>query len=363
MRQLLFYIVCTLFLFGCEANNHPKKSEVIRENTSSEQEKVENEAWKMVPIKAVDDEAFVSVKSLVDITNGKANFDKINKTLLLFIGNHQYSFIHTVPVFERNGLFLPGDENDFQIIDDQAWLSMDFIHNALELKVKRENDQALINIPAALKQDANNEVSKLSELGSIENIIDIMSVLESPIKGAKVDTIPSHLPGAKRVYRNGVHEGMDWYGFSTGVPMNRETEVYAMADGIIVRADHEYKKYKSEEERNADLKIASETGFTPVYILDRLRGRQVWVQYDNGLQARFAHLDSISESLQVGDAVTSETLIGHVGNSGTSGDVKGNQSELHLHLDLLYRGELFWKGLSEKEIETVLKTVFIKQKG
>ncbi len=339
-----------MFILGCE-------SSFFRNNTNNTDEKMENTTWIEVSQKKVGEQVFIPVDSLINTTKAKANFDEVNKTLLLNAGEHQFYFIQAVPVVQKNGLLLPIAANDFEIMDDKAWLSLNFLKDKLGMVVKFQNDKALINSTTTL-EPKSNEVTELSSFGSIENVMEIMGILESPIKGAQVDTIPSHLPGAKRAYRNGVHEGMDWYGFSTGVPMNEQTEVFAMGDGIVVRADHQYNSYSSKEERNRELELAAEVGFTPVYILDRLRGRQVWIQYENGLQARFAHLDRIPEKLKVGDGVSAETLVGYVGNTGTSGDVKGDRTELHLHLDLLYRGELFWKGLTEKEIEKVLKAIF-----
>lgn len=348
LQKLLLCLACLMFIFGCEPS------------TSEKKEEMENGTWTEVLQKKVGERIFVPVESLINTTRAKVNFDGVNKTLRLDSGEDQFYFIYMVPVVQRNGLLLPIAADDFKIIDDKAWLSLNFLQDKLGIDVRAQNDKAFINTSKAIKPNANNEVTELTYLGSIENVIEIMDVLERPIKGAQIDTIPTHLPGAKRPYRNGVHEGMDWYGFSTGVPMNEQTKVFAMSDGVVVRADHQYNSYSSKEERNRDLGIAARVGFTPDYILDRLRGRQVWIQYENGLQARFAHLDKIPEDLKVGDGVTADTLIGYVGNTGTSGDVKGDRSELHLHLDLLYRGELFWKGLSEKEIEKVLKTVFTK---
>ncbi|WP_458414044.1 M23 family metallopeptidase [Schinkia sp. CFF1] len=348
MKKLLLCIICLMLIIGCQA---------AKEKTETK-EKRENETWQHVAYKTLGTRVFIPVQSVKEITSGEANFDNINKTLLLHYGGNQYFFIYNVPVVQKNGLFLPGQKDDFQIISGEAWLSKRFINDTLGLNVRVASNQAFIEKMKRAGHRTNNEVTTLSPLGSVDNVREIMGGLQSPIKKAQVDTIPSHLPGAKRAYRNGVHEGMDWYGFSTGVPMNRKTEVYAMATGVVVRADHEYNRYLSREERSRDLKDAAEIGFTPAYMLDRLRGRQVWVQYENGLQARFAHLDRIPEDLNVGDTVTADYLIGYVGNSGTSGDVKKDDSELHLHLDLLYRGELFWKGLTEKEIEKIVKTVF-----
>ncbi|HHW38229.1 MAG TPA: M23 family metallopeptidase [Bacillales bacterium] len=351
MKKLLFCLASIMLMLGCE-------SSLSRNNTNNKIEKIENETWTEVPQKKVGEQVFIPVESLISTINTKADFDEVNRTLMLDVGEHQFYFVHMVPVVQKNGLLLPVAENDFNIMEDQAWLSLNFLRDNLDIGVRTENNKTFINTAKPIELKTNNEVTELSYLGSVENVIEIMDFLESPIKGAQVDTIPSHLPGAKRAYRNGVHEGMDWYGFSTGVSMNEQTKVFAMGDGVVVRADHEYNRYSSKEERNRELGMAAEVGFTPAYILDRLRGRQVWIQYENGLQARFAHLDRIPEELQVGDGVSAQTLIGYVGNTGTSGDVKGDRTELHLHLDLLYRGELFWKGLSEKEIEKVLKTIF-----
>lgn len=361
LQKLLLCLACMMFILGCESSIfHNNNTNEIMQETSEKKEKMEKQSWMEVPQKMVGERIFLPVESLINTTKAKVNFDEVNKTLKLDSGEDQFYFIHTVPVVQKNGLLLPIATEDFKIISNQAWLSLNFLQDNLGIDIKAQNDKAFINTIKAMEPKTNNEVTELTYLGSVENVIDIMDILESPIKGAQVDTIPTHLPGAKRAYRNGVHEGMDWYGFSTGVPINEQTKVFAMADGIVVRADHEYNSYTSKEERNRELEMAKDVGFTPAYILDRLRGRQVWIQYENGLQARFAHLDRIPEDVQVGDGVSAGTLIGYVGNTGTSGDVKGDRSEYHLHLDLLYRGELFWKGLTEKEIEKVLKTVFSK---
>lgn len=359
LKQLLLCLAFMELLLGCEGNFFRNNTEEIREDAINKKEKMETETWEEVPLQTVAGLEMIPVSVLIEKTNEKAHFDKINKTLTLFIGDDQYYLIHNVPVVQRNGLLIPGSKDDFKIIENQPWISINFLNDTAGLQIKLQNNKALVAISEATKKRRSNyEVTEATYLGSVENVIDIMSVLESPIRGANVDTIPSHLPGAKRSYRNGVHEGLDWYGYSTGVPINRGTEVFAMGDGIVIRADHKYNRYSSKEERNSELQIADVTGFTPTYILDRLRGRQVWIQYENGLQARFAHLDRISTNLRVGDTVTADTLVGYVGNSGTSGDVNGDNTELHLHLDLLYKGELFWKGLSQDEIKKVLTEVF-----
>ncbi len=322
--------------------------------------KVVDPNWRELSIATLDSELFFSVPAFFSEVNGSYQFDPIHKTLNMVIDNNHYYMIFGVPVLRVNGMLLPDDSYEFKIIDNEPWLPIDFLTKALGLtaNVKQGVVEFYWEPSTVFEEDSSESVAVL---GNIDQIILLMKELHNPIKGAMVDTISSHLPGARRAYRNGFHEGMDWYGFSSGVPMNRQTAVYAMGNGFVVRADHDYFKYSSVEERNKDLKIAAEEESTPEYILDRLRGRQVWVQYENGLQARFSHLDRIAEEITVGDRVTPDMLIGYVGNTGTSGEVKNNDTELHLHLDLLYKGDLFWKGLTEEQIVLALKSAFAEQ--
>lgn len=131
-----------------------------------------------------------------------------------------------------------------------------------------------------------------------------------------------------------------------------------MAEGVVVRADHDFQDYPSALIRNKDLSLTAELQETPAYIFDRLRGQQVWVQYENGVMSRFAHLDSIPANIKVGDIVNADTIIGYVGNSGTSGAVNQDGSELHLHQDLLIYGELFWKPFTLEETKEILLNIF-----
>ena len=178
--------------------------------------------------------------------------------------------------------------------------------------------------------------------------------MNSPIENASVSTEQSHLPGAPRDYRNGEHEGIDWYDHTSEAEISRDTPILGQAEGEVVRADHDFEDYESHEERNDDLELADDIGFTPEYILDRLRGKQVWVQYEDGVMMRFAHLEEIPEDIQVGEDVDEETVIGYVGNSGTSDALDGGDGGLHLHHDLLIYGELFWEPFTLDETAEVI---------
>ena len=57
-----------------------------------------------------------------------------------------------------------------------------------------------------------------------------------------------------------------------------------------------------------------------------LGGNTVWVIGAGGRVYYYAHLDRYAENLKVGDAVTTEAVIGYVGNSGNA---KGTPPHLH----------------------------------
>jgi murein DD-endopeptidase MepM/ murein hydrolase activator NlpD len=157
--------------------------------------------------------------------------------------------------------------------------------------------------------------------------------LQMPIDGAHLTSRDFQLPGAPRHYRLGVHEGMDFYGHTVGVPIDRSTNVHAVADGVVVRAILEYKRLTAAQ--NAAYAARSrEVGYTPDDVLDGYRGRQVWIDHGGGLVSRYAHLGSIAPGIVEGALVTRGQVIATVGNSGTPGSVDSQTYDVHLHLEL-----------------------------
>jgi murein DD-endopeptidase MepM/ murein hydrolase activator NlpD len=256
-------------------------------------------------------------------------------------------------------LYLPTDEVSVIVEEDEVFLPISFLEKGLDLTVSEKGDIVTFHWRGqALPTTGTLPAPIADQEWSVDMMVDYLSFLEKPIKEAQVSTIANHLPGAKRGYRNGYHEGIDWYGYATGQCISFETPIYAMAEGIVVRVDHDYQEYQSPLIRNKDLSLTAELGETPLYIFDRLRGRQVWVQYGKGVMNRFAHIDTIPDNLKIGDKVTSETIIGFVGNSGTSGAVNEDGTELHLHQDILIYGELFWKPFSLEEVKEIIVRIF-----
>lgn len=127
------------------------------------------------------------------------------------------------------------------------------------------------------------------------------------------------LPGASRDYRGGTHEGIDFLS-----PIG--TPVRAARAGTIARIDHEYVEWPPAVRASA-LAVAMRARATSAELLDRLRGRQVWIDHGGGLVSRYAHLSTVAD-LAVGDVVSTGDVIGSVGASGYP------ESGAHLHFEI-----------------------------
>jgi murein DD-endopeptidase MepM/ murein hydrolase activator NlpD len=354
MRKWIIIFIVLAVITGCA------KKEEVKEKEEIEQVEAKTPT-KSIPtyslaVTHLNNQSFLSLEDLSKKINIAYEYDEINRVLLFTLNQIKYRLVYGVPVYEKNVEYVPTKRDNLEIIENKPFISTTFLVQELGWILKIEDRMATISI---LDEEQEIPASALpTKPTSAEEIISILSILKNPITGAKVSTVASHLPGAPRNYRNGTHEGVDFYQYATNVIIDPNTPVFGMGDGRIIRIDHDYPGYSSEEERNEDLSVAAHSEVTPEFILDKLRGKQVWVLYQNGILARFAHLDRVVEDLSVGDTVTTNTIIGYVGNSGTSGEVLQNNTEYHLHLDLLIYNELFWKGLSGEAIISILTTVF-----
>lgn len=153
---------------------------------------------------------------------------------------------------------------------------------------------------------------------------------------------PDLLPGSARDYRGGYHEGID-FPLAFGMP------VAAAKAGRIVRIDRDYVEW-SVEEQIAGEDVGFRAGYTPEAILDKLRGRQVWIDHGYGVITRYAHLQSV-ELLSVGSIVEQGTVIGRVGNSGT-------KAGPHLHIEIRVGDGYLGDGLSGPQLLRVLRRAF-----
>lgn len=163
-----------------------------------------------------------------------------------------------------------------------------------------------------------------------------------PVEGATISSRRNHLPGAPRAYRNGVHEGFDFYSGTVSVAIDYGTPIRVAADGVVIRADHDYVEHTLDEYEGiiADATAALDT---PPDILDALRGRQVWVRHPGGFVTRYAHLATIAEGVVEGARVQQGDIIATTGNSGTLEAAQGTQDGPHPHVEI-WRGEETFLG-------------------
>lgn len=179
-----------------------------------------------------------------------------------------------------------------------------------------------------------------------------------PVEGATVSSRSTHLPGARRAYRNGIHEGFDFYSGVVSVEIVYGTPIHAVANGKVIRADHDYIEM-TEEEYDGIIDTAKSSLSTPGDILDKLRGRQVWIEHPGGFVSRYAHLSAIPENVVEGATVIQGSKIGETGNSGTLEAAQNTQDDPHPHVEIWqgsrnYLGD----GLEPEQIYRLARQVF-----
>ena len=123
------------------------------------------------------------------------------------------------------------------------------------------------------------------------------------------------LPGSARAYRNGIHEGVDFYSGDVGgcpaeLSVTLATPILAAKQGVVIRTDWDY-----VELTQAELDAAAAAGFQGEEILDRFRGRQIWIDHGDDIVSRYAHLGAIAAGMQVGQTVAAGQIIGFAGES------------------------------------------------
>ncbi len=178
-----------------------------------------------------------------------------------------------------------------------------------------------------------------------------------PVEGATISSRASHLPGAARPYRNGTHEGFDFYAGSVSVPIEYGTPIRAVAAGTVLRADHGYLEHTPEEYEQL-IETATRTLNTPAEILDQLRGRQVEIAHAGGFISRYAHLSGIPESLAVGSVVQQGDIIGATGNSGTLEAAQNTQDDPHPHVEIWRDDSYLGKNMPPEQIYDLAGQVF-----
>jgi len=178
-----------------------------------------------------------------------------------------------------------------------------------------------------------------------------------PIDGACLPQEDELMPNAPREYRFGTHEGVDFYEGRCCVAVARGMPVLAAKTGVVIRADHDYQDITAEE-MDALLTLSQQQGSTDAATLDRLRGRQVWVDHGNGIVTRYAHLLSVEAGIANGTVVRAGQVLGYVGNSGTPEGISDADAENHLHFEIRVGDGYLGQGLSAAETRRLWERAF-----
>lgn len=177
-----------------------------------------------------------------------------------------------------------------------------------------------------------------------------------PIAGGCLPQDDELMPGASRTYRNGVHEGVDFYDSDNCTPIGLGSDVLAAKAGTVIRADRAYQDLTPDE--LADLEARAQfNGFDP-QIEDAFRGRQVWVDHGDGIVTRYGHLSGVAEGAEVGTHVEAGQLIAYVGESGTPESVTEPGIEYHLHFEIRTGNSYLGKGRPPSQVRRLYAEAF-----
>ncbi len=162
---------------------------------------------------------------------------------------------------------------------------------------------------------------------------ELLTTIQLPSKDYLVPSVLNLLPNAKREYRSGYHEGIDF-----SAPLN--TPITAVSGGIVVRSNPQHMDVDLDT-YNAFLSTSAELGKTPDDIYQYiLLGKSIVIDHGYTITSKFrtisvyAHLSNIAEGILPGTLVEKGDLIGFSGNTGTSDGALRNNKGAHLHWEL-----------------------------
>ena len=184
-----------------------------------------------------------------------------------------------------------------------------------------------------------------------------LTAFSYPIGGACLPSGDQLMPGASRSYRQGIHEGVDFYESDNCTAIGFGTEVLAAKDGKVARADYDYEELTQAELDEIDTRTAAQ-GKCDEECLDLYRGRQVWIDHGAGVITRYAHLSRIADGLSVGMSVKRGEVVGYVGNSGTPESLVDPNAEMHLHFEIRVGESYLGQGLAPEEVRALYEKAF-----
>lgn len=178
-----------------------------------------------------------------------------------------------------------------------------------------------------------------------------------PVQGGCLPQTDALLPNAPRTYRNGVHEGLDFYPGSSCAVVQFGTPVKAMYPGTVVRADLDYQDITPQQVRDLAA-LTARQGFSDPTTLDTYRGRQVWVDHGGSVATRYCHLSSITPGIRAGAQVKAGQQLGGVGESGTPEFITAPGTEMHLHAEVRIGDTFLGEGVEPSVVRSLYLQLF-----
>jgi len=188
------------------------------------------------------------------------------------------------------------------------------------------------------------------------NIVDSMQGYRLPFPGAHLPPRPRSYPGARRLYRFGIHRGVDLYSLDVA-GLNIGSTILSIADGTVTRADTDFVEM-SPAEFEAVMDRTEAEHRTPPDLTEKLRGQQVQVAHGSGIQSWYAHLSGIESGIVEDTAIDQGDAVGYVGVSGTSSGAYGMSDGAHLHFEIWVNDRYLGQGLSLYETMRLWRAIF-----
>ncbi|MBI3957334.1 MAG: M23 family metallopeptidase [Chloroflexi bacterium] len=189
-----------------------------------------------------------------------------------------------------------------------------------------------------------------------ERMEEALPAVALPFPGAALPWRPRSYPGARRLYRYGVHQGLDLYGLDvTGLGIG--SPVRAIADGVVMRADDEYIEMTPAQYEAAIARTAYEHR-TPPEMEDLFLGRQMHIAHGRGVESRYGHLDTVARGISPTTPISQGIVVGFVGVSGTSSGAYSTNGGAHLHFEIWMDGRYLGQGLNLEDTMRLWRWLF-----
>jgi murein DD-endopeptidase MepM/ murein hydrolase activator NlpD len=220
-----------------------------------------------------------------------------------------------------------------------------------------DEPDVIVDLLATAAQDAGETATRTSAPATPPATTPDVAGLAFPIAGGCLPQDDNLMPGAPREYRDGTHEGLDFYDSDNCTAIGIDTEVLAAKAGTVIRADVDYVDLTAEELLELEERVANGEGSAPD-ILDAYRGRQVWIDHGGGVVTRYCHLNGIAEGIEAGVEVEQGRLIGYVGESGAPESVTDPGTQLHLHFEVRVGDSYLGAGLAPEDVRALYERAF-----